>query len=97
MNPVTVGASAPPRYPPKFWMEPKDAVQWAGAATEARAQDMPLAPPAKNTAAEIAIPPPTFLGFSAATQVNPAIATGPRMFGSWGELMGKSPPPSVYL
>jgi hypothetical protein len=25
-------------------------VQWAGAATEARAQDMPLAPPAKKTA-----------------------------------------------
>jgi hypothetical protein len=46
MNPVTVGANASPRYPPKFWMEPKDAVQWAGAATEARAQDMPLAPPA---------------------------------------------------
>ena len=62
MNPVTVGASAPPRYPPKFWMEPKDAVQWAGAATEARAHDMPLAPaaapaaPAPPPAAPIASP-----------------------------------------
>ena len=62
MNPVTVGASAPPRYPPKFWMEPKDAVQWAGAATEARAHDMPLAPPAKKTAAEMAITATTLLG-----------------------------------
>jgi hypothetical protein len=35
MNPVTVAASAPPRYPPKFWMEPRDAVQWAGAAPRA--------------------------------------------------------------
>src|SRR6202008_3053742 len=98
MNPVTVGASATPRSPPKFWMEPKDAVQWAGAATEARAQDMPLAPPAKNTAAEIAVTATTLLGVSAATKVNTAIATRPMMIGSLRELIGENPPaisPSV--
>src|ERR1700758_4127333 len=92
MNPVTVGASAPPRYPPKFWMEPKDAVQWAGAATEARAHDMPLAPPAKKTAAEMAITATTLLGVSAATKVNAAIATRPTMIGSLRELIGENPP-----
>jgi hypothetical protein len=73
-------------------MEPKDAVQWAGAATEARAQDMPLAPPAKNTAAEIAITATTLLGVSAATKVNTAIATRPMMIGSLRELIGENPP-----
>src|SRR6266403_335123 len=92
MNPVTVGASAPPRYPPKFWMEPKDAVQWAGAATEAKAHDMPLAPPAKKTAAEMAITATTLLGVSAATKVNTAIATRPTMTGSLRELIGENPP-----
>jgi hypothetical protein len=62
-------------------MEPKDAVQWAGAATEARAHDMPLAPPAKNTAAEMAITATTLLGVSAATKMNTAIATRPTMIG----------------
>ena len=73
-------------------MEPKDAVQWAGAATEARAQDMPLAPPAKNTAAEIAITATTLLGVSAATKVNTAIATRPTIIGSLRELIGENPP-----
>ena len=43
MNPVTVGASAPPRYPPKFCIAPSDAVVFAGAATEAIAQADELA------------------------------------------------------
>src|SRR5580700_2647785 len=64
-------------------MEPKDAVQWAGAATEARA---------KNTAAEIAITATTLLGVSAATKVNTAIATRPTMIGSLRELIGENPP-----
>src|ERR1700720_3247559 len=76
MDPVMVGASAPPRYPPKFWMEPKEPCSEPGAATEARAHDMPLAPPAKETAPEITITATTLLGVSAATNVNAAIAIG---------------------
>ena len=68
------------------------AVQWAGAATEARAHDMPLAPPAKKTAAEMAITATKLLGVSAATKVNPAIATRPTMIGSLRELIGENPP-----
>ena len=37
------------------------AVQWAGAATEARAHNILLAPPAKKTTAEMAITAPTLL------------------------------------
>src|ERR1700757_5428472 len=49
MNPVTLGASAPPKSPPKFCIAPRDAVVFAGAATEAIAQAEELAtyPPAK--------------------------------------------------
>ena len=36
MNPVTVGASAPPKYPPKFCIAPSDAVVFAGAAVNAQ-------------------------------------------------------------
>ena len=38
IRPVTVGANAPPRYPPKFGIAPIDAVQFVGTATELNAQ-----------------------------------------------------------
>jgi hypothetical protein len=52
MNPVTVDASAPPKYPPKFCIAPSDAVVFAGAATEAIAQAEELATYPRNIAAD---------------------------------------------
>src|SRR5580658_7698066 len=81
MNPVTVGASAPPRYPPKFWMAPRDAVQCAGAATDASAHDIPLADAPNISAAEIAATASVSLGVSAATTVNATMPSKPIIIG----------------
>src|SRR3954468_10873949 len=72
-------------------MAPKDAVQLAGAATEASAQDMPLAEAPNISAAEMAATATTSLGVSAATTVNKTMPSRPAMTGILRLLMGEKP------
>src|SRR5438309_351978 len=72
-------------------MLPRDAVQLVGAATLASAHDMPLAPPAQNTAPEMQAMAITLLGVSAARKVNTAIPNRPTMTGTLRLLIGERP------
>src|SRR5277367_609998 len=62
-------------------MAPRDAVQCAGAATDASAHDIPLADAPNISAAEIAATANVSLGVSAATTVNTTMPISPMMTG----------------
>src|ERR1700733_2254161 len=91
MNPVTAGASAPPIYPPQFWILPNDAVQCRGATTLAKAQHIAPAIPLNSSAVEIAATATNVLGVSAATMVNPAMPVSPITTGILQLLTGETP------
>src|ERR1700733_10861960 len=72
-------------------MAPSDAVQLAGAATDASAHDIPLADAPNIRAAEIAATASRSLGVSAATTVKTTMPSSPMMTGILRLLMGVNP------
>src|SRR5208282_4361040 len=73
--PVKIGASAPPRKPPKFCTAPNEATRLGGAATVANAQEQALAAFAKKATTEMQASATTLLVTSAAGTVNSAMPT----------------------
>src|ERR1700757_1925080 len=81
MKPVTGGARSPPKKPPKIRIAPRDAVVFAGAATEAIAQAEELATYPRNIAAEISATARALFSTNAAATVQAAIPSRDTVIG----------------
>src|SRR5208283_5440988 len=73
MNPVTMGARAPPMKPPKFCSDPSEAMRFDGAAVVASAQEQAEAALARKITTEMQARAMVLLSASAAGTVKAAM------------------------